>query len=83
MAESGTRVEKTWQQTKSEQTRQAILAAAIDCFYELGYASTTTETSTMALLIHEFRGFRAPYARSRHLPSPSTRRCCFRTRLSR
>lgn len=36
-------VEKTWQQTKSEQTRQAILKAAIDCFYELGYANTTTD----------------------------------------
>ena len=36
-------VEKTWQQTKSEQTRENILASAIDCFYELGYASTTTD----------------------------------------
>ncbi|MEZ5559008.1 MAG: TetR/AcrR family transcriptional regulator [Pseudomonadales bacterium] len=35
--------EKTWQQTKSELTRKAILDAAVDCFYELGYASTTTE----------------------------------------
>jgi AcrR family transcriptional regulator len=43
MAESSTGVEKTWQQTKSEQTRQAILGAAIDCFYELGYANTTTD----------------------------------------
>lgn len=34
---------KTWQQTKSEMTRTAILDAAVDCFYELGYASTTTE----------------------------------------
>ena len=36
-------VEKTWQQTKSEQTRENILASAIDCFYELGYSSTTTD----------------------------------------
>jgi AcrR family transcriptional regulator len=36
-------VEKTWQQTKSENTRSAILDAAIDCFYQLGYGNTTTE----------------------------------------
>jgi AcrR family transcriptional regulator len=35
--------EKTWQQTKSEQTRTAILDAAIACFYDLGYSSTTTD----------------------------------------
>ncbi len=35
--------EKTWQQTKSENTRAAILDATIDCFYELGYGNTTTE----------------------------------------
>jgi AcrR family transcriptional regulator len=34
---------KSWQQTKSERTRTAILEAAVNCFYELGYASTTTE----------------------------------------
>ena len=34
---------KTWQQTKSGRTRTTILNAAIDCFYELGYAHTTTE----------------------------------------
>ena len=34
---------KTWQQTKSENTRINILDAAIDCFYRLGYANTTTE----------------------------------------
>lgn len=34
---------KTWQQTKSERTRETILTAAIDCFYELGYFNTTTE----------------------------------------
>lgn len=33
----------TWQQTKSQLTRTAILQAAIDCFYELGYSKTTTE----------------------------------------
>ncbi len=32
---------KTWQQTKSENTRQVILDAAIDCLYELGYSNTT------------------------------------------
>lgn len=35
--------EQTWQQTKSALTRTAILEAAVLCFYELGYASTTTE----------------------------------------
>lgn len=35
--------QKTWQQTKSERTRKAILDAAVDCFYELGYFNTTTE----------------------------------------
>lgn len=35
--------EKTWQQTKSENTRAAILDATIDCFFELGYGNTTTE----------------------------------------
>ena len=35
--------DKTWQQTKSENTRAAILEAALACFYELGYGSTTTE----------------------------------------
>ena len=34
---------KTWQQTKSERTRETILTAAIDCFFELGYFNTTTE----------------------------------------
>lgn len=33
----------TWQQTKSQLTRTAILQAAVDCFYERGYANTTTE----------------------------------------
>lgn len=43
MAEPQSSAEKTWQQTKSEQTRENILSSAIDCFYELGYASTTTD----------------------------------------
>ncbi len=34
---------KTWQQTKSENTRHAILDAAIRCLYEFGYNNTTTE----------------------------------------
>ncbi len=33
----------TWQQTKSQLTRTAILQAAVDCFYEIGYSKTTTE----------------------------------------
>ncbi len=36
-------VAQTWQKTKSELTRTSILDAAVDCFYELGYANTTTE----------------------------------------
>ena len=43
MAEPETGNGKTWQQTKSEQTRENILSSAISCFYELGYASTTTD----------------------------------------
>jgi AcrR family transcriptional regulator len=35
--------EKSWQQTKSENTRFTILDAAIQCFYDLGYNNTTTE----------------------------------------
>ncbi len=35
--------DKTWQQTKSEKTRTLILEAALNCFYDLGYSSTTTE----------------------------------------
>ena len=35
--------DKTWQQTKSEKTRAAILEAALACFYDLGYGATTTE----------------------------------------
>ena len=35
--------DKTWQQTKSENTRAAILEAALVCFYDLGYGATTTE----------------------------------------
>jgi AcrR family transcriptional regulator len=36
-------LEKTWQQTKSENTRNGILDGAIRCFYEFGYNNTTTE----------------------------------------
>lgn len=34
---------KTWQQTKSAATRTLILDAALECFYDIGYARTTTE----------------------------------------
>ncbi|MGI9327859.1 MAG: TetR/AcrR family transcriptional regulator [Pseudomonadales bacterium] len=34
---------KTWQQTKSQNTRTTILEAALACFYRLGYSNTTTE----------------------------------------
>lgn len=40
--------EQTWQQTKSALTRTAILDAAVACFYELGYANTTTENVATA-----------------------------------
>lgn len=43
MASTSSAKTKTWQQTKSERTRRAILDAAVDCFYELGYFNTTTE----------------------------------------
>lgn len=33
----------TWQQTKSQLTQQAILQAAVDCFFEYGYAHTSTD----------------------------------------
>src|SRR5262245_34395128 len=36
-------IEKTWQQTKSENTRATILDAAIECLHDVGYARTTTE----------------------------------------
>lgn len=36
------KTKKTWQQIKSEKTRSAILEAAVDCFYELGFGKTTT-----------------------------------------
>ncbi|MEO2175981.1 MAG: TetR/AcrR family transcriptional regulator [bacterium] len=35
--------ERSWQQTKSENTRGTILDAAVECFYDLGYNNTTTE----------------------------------------
>ncbi len=34
---------RTWQQTKSQNTRNTILDAAIRCFYRYGYNNTTTE----------------------------------------
>ena len=34
---------RTWQQTKSQNTRNTILDAAIRCFYRFGYNNTTTE----------------------------------------
>ena len=34
---------RTWQQTKSQNTRTTILDAAIRCFYRFGYNNTTTE----------------------------------------
>ncbi len=34
---------ESWQQTKSRQTRESILQAAVDCFYERGYSNTSTE----------------------------------------
>ena len=43
MASTPAESNKTWQQTKSELTRQTILDAALDCFYDMGYANTTTE----------------------------------------
>ena len=66
--------EKTWQQTKSEQTRGAILAAAVACFYELGYANTTTDNiarkagvSRGAMLHHFPSRFELIKAAVRHL----------------
>jgi AcrR family transcriptional regulator len=34
---------KSWQKTKSEQTKTAILNAALDCFLVIGFNNTTTE----------------------------------------
>ncbi len=39
-----TQGKRTWQQTKSQITRNAILQAAVDCFYEVGYSKTTTDS---------------------------------------
>jgi len=47
MASANT-AKKTWQQTKSENTRTSILDAALHCFYELGYSHTTTENIAKA-----------------------------------
>ena len=55
-----TKGQLTWQQTKSQLTRTAILQAAVECFFELGYANTTTENiSTRAgvsrgAMLHHF-----------------------------
>jgi AcrR family transcriptional regulator len=35
--------DRTWQQSKSENTRTVILKAALQCFYERGFNNTTTE----------------------------------------
>src|SRR5262245_51574069 len=54
-------VEQTWQQTKSQNTRTTILDAAIDCFYDSGYAVTTTEQVarragvSRGAMLHHFR----------------------------
>jgi AcrR family transcriptional regulator len=53
--------DQTWQQTKSQNTRTTILDAALDCFYDIGYAGTTTEqVATRAgvsrgAMLHHFR----------------------------
>jgi AcrR family transcriptional regulator len=53
--------DKTWQQTKSENTRTTILDAAIDCFYDIGYAGATTEQVarragvSRGAMLHHFR----------------------------
>jgi AcrR family transcriptional regulator len=66
--------EKTWQQTKSELTRKSIMDAAVDCFYERGYASTTTDqiarragVSRGAMLHHFPTRFELISATVRHL----------------
>jgi len=57
---------KSWQQTKSENTRHVILDAAIQCLYDLGYNNTTTEKiprqacwkplqSPLMVVFHELR----------------------------
>jgi AcrR family transcriptional regulator len=53
--------DRTWQQTKSQNTRTTILDAAIDCFYDSGYAATTTEQVarragvSRGAMLHHFR----------------------------
>lgn len=63
MSESSSRTNeppKTWQQTKSENTRTAILEATLDCLYRLGYGKTTTEViaqvagMSRGALLHHF-----------------------------
>ncbi|MCX7065467.1 MAG: TetR/AcrR family transcriptional regulator [Proteobacteria bacterium] len=53
---------KTWQQTKSQNTRKTILDAAIHCFYQFGYNNTTTEK-----IAHEAKVSRG--AMLHHFPS--------------
>ena len=43
MTQANDSAPRTWQQTKSQNTRESILNAAIDCIYEKGYGRTTTE----------------------------------------
>ena len=66
--------DKTWQQTKSENTRAAILEGALACFYDLGYRATTTEkvakragVSRGAMLYH-FPSRLHPCSRSSQAP---------------
>lgn len=63
MSESSSRTgapPKTWQQTKSENTRTAILEATLDCLHRLGYGNTTTEViaqvagMSRGALLHHF-----------------------------
>jgi AcrR family transcriptional regulator len=68
--------DRTWQQTKSAATRSLILDAALDCFYELGYARTTTEqvarkagVSRGAMLHHFPSRFELIHAAVEHLSS--------------
>ena len=39
----GKKQNKSWQKTKSENTKTLILEATLDCFLKLGYNNTTTE----------------------------------------
>ena len=69
--------DKTWQQTKSENTRTAILDATLDCFYELGYGNTTTEKVakqagvSRGAMLHHFPS-RKTLIRRGHASEPET-----------